>query len=76
MFFISRHANPENFTQKLTQNVLSYKVWYQTILLGLGYKTVSKTLAPNSYFVTHNSIFCTHLVAMKLYNNGLHTYPK
>jgi len=47
----------------------------KTILLGLGYKTFSKNLGANSCLVTHNNIFCTHLVAMKIYNNVLHTYP-
>jgi len=28
----------------------------------------------NSCFVTHNNIFSTHLVAMKIYNNFFHTY--
>jgi len=73
MLFISRHANPE-ISYKLTKNVVSYEVWYQTILLGLGYKTFSKKLGANSCLVTHNKIFCTRSVAMKIYKNVFHTY--
>jgi len=46
----------------------------QTILLGLGYKTSLKKLGANSCFVTHNNIILTHLFAMKIYNDVLHTY--
>jgi len=42
---------------KLTKNFLSYEVWWQTVFLGLGYKTFSKTLGANSSLVTHVNIF-------------------
>jgi len=62
MFFIPRHINPENF-----------KVWHQTILLGLGYK-IFLNLGANSCFIKYNNVFHTHLFAMKIYNYVLHTY--
>ena len=54
---------------KLTKTLLSYEVWFKTILLSLGYKTSSKKLDANSCLVTHNN------VAMNICNNVLHTYP-
>ena len=56
---------------QLTKNFLSYEVRQQTFLLGLGYKIFEKKLGA----ITHKDIFRTHLVAMKIYNNVLHTYP-
>jgi len=75
MFFISRHANPENFIQ-IDQK--SFELWSLVVnhLTRPGYKTFSKKLGANSCFVTHNNIFCTHLVAVKIYSNVLHTYPQ
>jgi len=59
----------------LTKNFLSYEVWWQTILLGLGFTTFSKKLGANSCLSTHSNILCTHLIAVKIHDNVLHTYP-
>jgi len=43
MFFMPKHINLENLC-KLTENILSYEVWYLTNLLGLVYKTFQKNI--------------------------------
>ena len=74
MFFISRHTNPETFIQ-IDQKLFELLSLVANHLTSLGYKTFSKKLGANACLATHNNIFCTHLVTMKIYNNVLHTYP-
>jgi len=72
MFFIPRHINPENFIQT-DQKLFELRSLVANHLARPRLQDFKKWGA-NSCFVTHNNIFCTHLVAMKIYNNVFHTY--
>jgi len=52
---------------KLTNNVLSYEVWEQTILLRLGYKIFSENVRCEQLFHSTQYDFLYDLVALKLY---------
>ena len=72
IFLKPRHINSENSIQ-IDQKLL--ELWSLAANhLARPLQDFFKKLGANSCFIAHNNIFCTHFVAVKIYNNVCQTY--